>query len=365
MSSRTLNGALWVFFLAVALYAEGCSNLAFDVESDRPEWSQSVAAKSQFRPGSDPGPSDIQAEPQLRKQALPGEYRLATDDRLEVGILSLEEPGKIKTLSRTVSLEGNITLPWVGALPVKDCTLRGAEECIAEAYSGRFIKDPQVTVDVVERHGAVVVVAGAVEKPGVYPLRHGHATVLDLLSAAGGVTRHAGHHVLLIRRSGDMPKAGKAAENDKNNQRESRKTIRIKLSELLSADNSKVDRMLTPGDIVTVPQKDPRFVSVMGYVGRPGAYELQESNRMSVLEAVAHAGGLTSSARPGNSYVLRKTTEGQETMPVDLSKVAQGEAPPLYLREGDVLLVGTSTASQVVEVIRPAARVSANATVSP
>lgn len=365
MSLGMLNKALLLCLCAAALCSEGCSQLAFGVDSDQPEWSHAVAAEQPSRSQKAPIEEEVQTDQALPQSTEPGEYQLVTDDKLEVGIFALEEPGKIKTLTRTVSLQGNVTLPWVGALPVKGCTVREAEERIAEAYDGKFLKDPQITVNVVERHGAAVVVTGAVEDPGLYPLRHGQTTVLDLLSAAGGPTRHAGNYVLLFRRSAGTVADTQRESDNPAGESDSRNAIRINLSDLMDVDNAKVDKFLTSGDIVTVPQKDPRFVSVMGYVGRPGAYELQDADRMSVMEAVAHAGGLTNMARPGNSFVVRETEEGQEAMPVDLSKVARGEAPPLYLSEGDVLLVGTDAASQVAEFVRPAARVSANATVSP
>ena len=364
MSRPALSDALWTCVLLFAVCTAGCSHLAFDVQSDRPEWSHAVAAEEQSGSRGDRSSSDVGTKQEVSEPTRPGEYHIVTDDQLEVGIFALEEPGKIKTLARTVSLQGNVTLPWVGPVSVKGCTVPEAEQRIAEAYDGRFIKDPQVTVNVVERHGAAVVVTGAVEEPGLYPLRPGHTTVLDLLSSAGGVTRYAGDHVLLFRRSAKSPQEAQSASDGAKGQSES-EAIRINLSDLMDTNNARVNRTLTTGDILTVPQHEPRYVSIMGYVGRPGAYELPEEQKMSALEAVAHAGGLTSMARPGNSYVLRQTEKGQKARPVDLSKVAKGEAPPLYLREGDVLLVGTSTASQAAEFIRPAARVSANATVSP
>lgn len=78
---------------------------------------------------------------------------------------------------------------------------------------------------------------------------------------------------------------------------------------------------------------------VLGEVAHPGVYPL--TGAVTVIEAMAMAGGPTEFARTGRLVVLRP---GQgDAKParyqVDLGDVVKGKAPPLPLRSGDTLYV--------------------------
>lgn len=358
---------VWSLCLLVALSLSGCSELDLGVEPEGPVWGQ-----GEFSEPGPAGPSPGGGDGVGREPRLPeapgrdvGEYHIGPDDELEVSIYALEKPGEMKTLARTVSVRGRITLPWVGAVTVRDLAVQEAERRIAESYAGRFLRSPQVTVTVIERRSAVVVVSGAVGEPGVYPLRHDRASILGMLSAAGGVTEKAGRHVVLLRRGPATPDGG-AGDGDRPGDGSARdRTVRISLKELMQGGNPGVNRTLSDGDILSVPRAAPPRVSVLGYVRRAGAYEIPRDTRLTALDAVAQAGGLTGMARAENCCLVRRDDGGQKTVRVNLSDIANGKTPPLYMKPGDVLVVGTSATARLSEALRPAARVSANATVSP
>jgi protein involved in polysaccharide export with SLBB domain len=81
--------------------------------------------------------------------------------------------------------------------------------------------------------------------------------------------------------------------------------------------------------------------------------------RVDALRAVALAGGLVPSARAENSVLVRETAQGQQVVAVDLTKMARGVRPPLYMQPGDTLVVGSSTIAKMTEFIRPSVGVGA------
>jgi len=307
-------------------------------------------------------------------QAHPGnqasDYRIGPGDVLEVSIFALEEPDKTTTLTRTVSQDGWITLPWVGSVRAGGLSAGELEEATKKIYAGRYLKDPQVTVTVAEYRSAAVVVSGAVREPGVYYLTGDRSTILSMLALAGGLTEGAGDRVLVIRSAESAPAptvADAAAEVELvgkgggpaparrtvgSGPGESRATT-IDLKELVDEGNLLLNLPVSTGDVITVPARKEQYVYVLGYVQRPGAYELKDGVRVNALRAIAMAQGLSVAARAENSVLIRETAKGQIVVPVDLTKIARNVRPPIYLEPGDTLIVGSSTIARLTEFVRP------------
>jgi polysaccharide export outer membrane protein len=90
---------------------------------------------------------------------------------------------------------------------------------------------------------------------------------------------------------------------------------------------------------VMVTEVADRVVYVMGEVAQPGAVPLKDS--MTVLQALAMAGGFKEFARPGSIRVLRKVPNSDrvETIPFDYKDAIRNEAQVFYLAEGDTVVV--------------------------
>ncbi|MHC4788583.1 MAG: SLBB domain-containing protein [Planctomycetota bacterium] len=297
-------------------------------------------------------------------------------DVLEVSIFALERPGEMCSLMRTVSHNGSITLPWVGIIQAGGLSAVHLEDRICAAYDGTYLSEPQVAVNVAEHRSVPVVVTGAVSRPGVYKLTTNRSNVLECLAMAGGLLNSAGQELLIVRGGNRGPlaepdgpgegtpppwrtRAALAAGDSE--------TITVDLAQLIDQGNLLLNLPVRGGDVVIVPPRARRHIYVLGYVRRPGAYELRDETRVDAFRAVALGGGLVPVARPENSYVIRQTTDGQKAMPVDLKKIARGDLPPLYLEAGDTLVVGTSMFGHVSELLVPSmgASISASASVAP
>ena len=113
------------------------------------------------------------------------EFRLGPDDVIEVSVY------QEKDLDRTVPVrpDGKISLPLIGEMPASGKTATDLQKEIVQKLK-QYIADPTVTVVVKEVNSPKVSVLGEVKTPGVYKIKD-HATLLDALASAGGLTEYA------------------------------------------------------------------------------------------------------------------------------------------------------------------------------
>lgn len=93
----------------------------------------------------------------------------------------------------------------------------------------------------------------------------------------------------------------------------------------------KLETLVTNPDVSVIVQEiRSRKFNVIGEVARPGTYAL--TNNMTVLDAIALAGGFKDFARPKKMYVLRQQKDGSVRISVNYPKVLKGEAPQQNLK---------------------------------
>lgn len=119
----------------------------------------------------------------------------------------------------TVLLDGTITLPLVGEIVAKGATGASLQQKIAERL-GAFVKDPVVTVAVVEVNSYRFTVAGNVEHPGMFSPKS-YVTVSQAIALAGGPNRYAdASDIVIVRGERRIPVdydgilSGKCPEQD-------------------------------------------------------------------------------------------------------------------------------------------------------
>jgi polysaccharide export outer membrane protein len=76
---------------------------------------------------------------------------------------------------------------------------------------------------------------------------------------------------------------------------------------------------------------------VVGEVNNPGAIAL--NGQMTVLQALAVAGGLKDFANAKNIRILRNGVAGVQTIGFNYRDAVKGETGPVYLRPGDTVVV--------------------------
>ena len=94
-----------------------------------------------------------------------------------------------------------------------------------------------------------------------------------------------------------------------------------------------------PQVTVTIKVRGNREVSVLGQVKDPGSFAFQE--RLTLVQALSLAGGLTEFAAPRRVSITRRTGTGEQTttFEVSLTEIIKGDAEDLSLRPGDIVFV--------------------------
>jgi polysaccharide export outer membrane protein len=113
-----------------------------------------------------------------------GPYLLDTGDRLRVFVYG--QPN----LSRayTVDQEGKITVPLINDVRARGRTTREVEDSIRHRLGAEFVRDPQVTVDILQNRPFFIY--GEVRTGGQYPFVSG-MTIETAIAIAGGYTERA------------------------------------------------------------------------------------------------------------------------------------------------------------------------------
>jgi polysaccharide export outer membrane protein len=251
-----------------------------------------------------------------RTEADSSAFVLGPGDEVEVTVYGAPD---LSTHTR-VSADGNIALPLIGYVQVGGLSSNEAKEAIeAQLRQNNVVNNPQVSVYVKEYTSSQISVAGEVTRPGVYSALGPHR-LFDILQTAGGLTEKA---------SGSVTISHKATQDP----------ITVELSkDPLEMARSNVE--LHPGDTVFVAKA--AMVYVLGEVNKPGAYILNSTGAVTVLQVVAAAGGPTHSAAVGGTRMLRKTPNGLQERPVPLKALLQGKGTDIPVSAEDILFVPSS-----------------------
>jgi polysaccharide export outer membrane protein len=246
-------------------------------------------------------------------------HRIGVGDELTITVFQASE---MNTVTR-VSEGGLVSLPLVGQIKAGGLSALEFEQRLEEQLGAKYIKDPDVTVRVTDVRSRAVTVVGAVQRPGVQQIPES-ARLLDVLSAAGGLTEEAGESVLIWRQGSDGPTA----------------PVEVALKPLMESRDGALNVKVSPGDYVNVVLAD--LVFIVGAVKKPGAYRTRGNDRLTVLRALALGEGLAPAAGT-RAVVVRGDLAGTHTeIPVDLAALLKGKSPDVTLQAQDVLFVPIS-----------------------
>jgi polysaccharide export outer membrane protein len=221
-----------------------------------------------------------------------------------------------------VSQAGEIGLPWGPTLNVNGLTAEQAATAIERNLETQnILKYPhKVTVFVAEYATQGVKVLGQVKSPGVYPLLGTHR-LYDLIASAGGVTDFASRRVLIIHQNDPLHPV--AVELDYGPGQIQHSDIKV-----------------LPGDTVVVQKAG--VVYVLGDVGRPGGFLIEDNQPLTVMRALSLAQGVNKTAKLNSTVIFRNTGAGQTESQLPLKKVLKGQSTDLALSDHDILYVPSS-----------------------
>lgn len=217
-------------------------------------------------------PGDVPAPPAADVAISPGDV---------ITITVIGEP----TLSHnvTVTADGKVPLAFIGELKVSGMKPTEAAAAIRTALS-RYLRDPQVTVDLLAANRASIY--GKVLKPGTYVLPP-QARALDLVQMAGGFDEQADRANVRLLRKG--------------------LTITVDLAKFAVTGDANFNPELQAGDMLNVPERPALNIPVLGQVMHPGNVVMPTD--ATAMDAVQMAGGFSERADREHVLVMRGGTQ--------------------------------------------------------
>lgn len=284
-------------------------------------------------------------------------YTLGPGDQIRVAILSTN-PVFDDPIDQTVLLDGSLTLPWVGKVDVAGLNPIEAERKVVGAYE-KYIRNPNVTFQLLQPRPIRVGIVGQVKRPGGYTLQVSSdagersdasesrtrfwPSVTQAISNAGGITRAADVRSVQVKREG-------VAE-----------IIQVNLWDLVESGNLRQDVLLRDGDQILVPTAqeinnsevialaNTTFspttitVNVVGEVSSPGSLSVSPDTLLN--QAILTAGGFNTRARKSRVEFIRINPNGsvsQRSVDIDLAQDVNTDQNPV-LQNGDTIIVGRSS----------------------
>jgi len=268
------------------------------------------------------GPGDEITMNVFGVEELSGNYRIDGQGRISLPLVGAVEVSGYTNYR--IDGQGRISLPLVGAVEVSGYTLAEAEDVLEARYAEKYLRNPQITVSVMEFRSQQFTAVGALSQPRVYNTQR-KITLIEALAMAGGLGEDAGPNVYLSDRVRN-PETGELGT----------RSLAISLDELTQG-KPEVNVVLGEQALINVPPAGSVFVE--GAVERPGVY--QQRGGTTVLKAIAMAGGLAFEANRNTIFVLRRDPSSGEwqQQQVVMSEIRASPNADIKLSDGDIVVV--------------------------
>lgn len=248
--------------------------------------------------------------------ARAGEYVIGEGDTLLISVWGEKD----LSLSVKVRPDGKITLPAIGEVTAANTTSKNLQASLTNKLRG-IVKNPVVTVIVMEITNNKVYIFGGGVKAGVYSLVQ-RTTLLQLLCQIEDAKK------------ADLKRAYVMRDG---------KRIKVDFSRLFIQGDTSEDVTIEPNDVIFIPTNVDKNVYVMGAVNMPKFIEYREG--LTVMEAILEAGGFTKFASPNDTIIYRKDEYRKEiTIPVKMKRlINDGDLKQNEkLKPGDYIVVKES-----------------------
>lgn len=123
-------------------------------------------------------------------------YRVGPFDKLIIDVFGSKD---LSEKEIQVDASGRMSFPLIGTIAVAGQTPGEIEDQMENLLRGRFVRDPQVTVNLKEIVSQTVTIGGEVKEPGVYPVV-GRMTLMRAIATAKGTTEFSKKNEVVIFR---------------------------------------------------------------------------------------------------------------------------------------------------------------------
>ena len=210
---------------------------------------------------------------------------------------------------------GSVRLPLIGSVPLTGLSAAKAEEKLSSAYK-LIVKEPWVTVDVVEHRSRPLYLFGSFRKPGIIYMDR-PLTLLQGIAQADGIDNGA------AMRSARLSRDGKVQPVD--------------IYELLANGDQRQNVWLHPGDAIYLPDKSVEQVFIFGAVNKAGQVSMI-NGQLSLAQAIAASTPLSTGYDFTRVRIIRSLSPTRgELLVVDFDRIMRGKAPLFMLANGDII----------------------------
>ena len=252
-------------------------------------------------------------------------------------------PGNfINIPTQAVDVNGNISIPYGGAIRARGRTAVELQQAIVDALKDRAI-EPQAIVSIADQRTSLITLLGDVARPSRYPAQLTPERMLDAISRAGGTSAPGPDAWVMLERDGRRALSPFGA--------------------LLYEPANNI--FVHPNDTIYV-YREPQTFLAFGALGTQQQIPFG-TWRITLAEAVAKAGGLNDGAAdPASVFLYRgETREVAEAMGIDCSKFQGPIIPVIYninFRNPGSYFLATTFEMRNKDVIQVSNSVSTEAT---
>lgn len=251
----------------------------------------------------------LPAAAQPASPAAAEEYRLGSGDVVRISVYQNPD----LTLESRITEAGIVSYPLLGTLRLGGQTVTAAEKLIADGLrNGKFVKQPQVTIVVLQVRGNQASVLGQVNRPGRYPIEVADMRLTDLLAMAGGTATNGADFVVVTGSRNGKPFR-----------------LEVDLPTVFGAGGRDKDILIQNGDTIWVDRQP--LVYIYGEVQRPGPLRIERG--MTLLQALAAGGGLTQRGTEKGIRVHRRDADNRiQVLQPNMDEAVQN-GDVVYVRE--------------------------------
>ncbi|MEZ7505852.1 SLBB domain-containing protein [Flavobacterium sp. Arc2] len=223
-------------------------------------------------------------EPDL-KLATPVNYVLGPGDELQISVYGVQE----FSATAPISLEGKVSIQYVGEIPVSGMTIEAATQkikaAISRVYSSVASGQSQVGISLSRIRTIRVTLIGS-RQPGNYSVSS-LATVYNALFLGGGPGKNQSYRNIELIRNNKV-------------------YTKVDIYKFLVNGDQSENVGLKDNDVIRIPAYNQR-VTVEGQVKRPGIFEMKPGESFSDL--LSFASGFNEFAYTASVNVLQKTAK--------------------------------------------------------
>lgn len=276
-------------------------------------------------------------------------YRLGAQDILRINVWGHPDLSPLANatastgpasvpVGRTIDHLGQLFFPLVGDIKAADLTVPELRVELTQRLA-KYIKDPQVEVEVVTYRSQRAFLSGEVRAPGIIPISDQLIRLTDAVGLAGGFTNEADLTSVVLTREGQ--------------------TVQLDLESMYFSGDTTLNIYLQHGDVITIPDRQSRKIFVLGEFGASAGSNNARSyvmrrGRMSLSEVIVDAGGPNPfSSNAGEVYLMRQGDQGQPLIyQLDVSQVdALILAEQITVRPKDIVYVSPTTATRIGRIV--------------